>query len=176
MIRLVLNAILYFKKRNQAMKGKCLMNETIVLYAIILLLFVAGSIYNFRIRVKCIYPIEMTKRNLIVIIITLIIFIVLAYFGGNMWYHYIFSLSAAILLVSSVIGQGIHKKGIYSVSVGRFSIFRLTKWEDIEGINVDSSKNKIHSYQFKSRLIMVSQYYKEEDFDDIKKFIEKKIT
>ena len=150
------------------------MTETIILYVIILLLFIVGSIYNFRIRIKCLYPDKMTKKNLVIIIITPLIF--LAYFGGNLWYHYILSLSAAIYLVSSVVGQGIHEKGIYSVSVGRFSIFRLTKWEDIEGINVDSSKNKIHSYQFKSRLIMVSQYYKEEDFDEVKKLIEKKIT
>lgn len=110
------------------------------------------------------------------IIITPIIFIVLAYFGGNMWYHYILSLSAGSYLVSSMIGQGIHEKGIYSLPFGRGTILRLVKWEGIQEIIVDSSENKLHSYRLKGKEIGLSQHYKEEDFDEIKKMIEKKIT
>lgn len=148
----------------------------LTLYIIILLLFITGAIYNFGIRIKCIYPTKLAKINLVTIITTPLIFIVLAYLGGNLWYHYILSLSGAIYLISSVLGQGIHDKGIYCLPLGRLSIFRLAKWEDIKGVSIDSSKNKIHSYTYKSKEILLSQHYKQEDFPKVKKMIEKKIT
>lgn len=113
---------------------------------------------------------------MIIIIIAPLIFIFIAYASGNTWYHYLLSLSGAIYIISSIVGQGIHKKGIYCLPFGRRTIFPLVKWEDIKGVSVDSSKNKIHSYRLMSKEILLSHYYKEEDFDEIKKMLDKKIS
>ncbi|MCC5911721.1 MAG: hypothetical protein JJT76_14950 [Clostridiaceae bacterium] len=147
------------------------MGEQIAVYALLLLAFVFGSVYHFRIRKQCIHSVRLTKPRILISIITPFIFCIIAYAGGNLWYYYVLSLAAAVFIISGVVGEGIHEKGIY---YGRIGLrIRLAKWEDIKDIKIDINKNKLQSFKLKTTTIYPNQYYNPEDINEIKKFIER---
>lgn len=59
------------------------MENQVVAYLLILLIFIFGSIYHFRIRKECIYPVKLTKPRIVLSVIILLIFYAIAYIGGN---------------------------------------------------------------------------------------------
>ncbi|ABR48409.1 hypothetical protein Amet_2251 [Alkaliphilus metalliredigens QYMF] len=150
------------------------MSEQIAVYGLLLLAFISGSIYHFRIRKQCIHPVRLTKPRIIISIITPFIFCFIAYIGGNLWNYYMLALVAAVFIISGVVGEGIHKKGIYYRPIGQAALLiRLAKWEDVKDIKIDTNKNKLQSFKLKTTTIYPGHYYSPEDINEIKKSIER---
>lgn len=151
------------------------MDYQVAVYWILLLFFVSVSFYNFRIRKQCIYPVKITKPRIALIIITPLIFCSMAYYvGDNYWLNYLLAISAGILIISRVIGEGIHEKGIY-YHAGTRIVATLAKWEDIKDIDIDMNKNQLKSFtntEIRKR-IYPDQYYSSEDMNEIKYSIDK---
>ncbi|MPW25505.1 hypothetical protein GC105_06860 [Alkalibaculum sp. M08DMB] len=148
------------------------MSKEIAVYVLFFLTFIFGSIYHFSIRRQCIYPVRLTKPRIILSTISPFIFCFIAYIGGNLWSHYILALLAAVFIISGVVGEGIHKKGIYYRPMGHAALLiRLAKWEDIKDIKIDINKNKLHSFRYKTTTIYPGQYYSHEDINEFKKSI-----
>ncbi|RBP57398.1 hypothetical protein DES36_13011 [Alkalibaculum bacchi] len=149
------------------------MIEQMVVYGLLIITFILVSMYNFKIRYECIYPVRLTKPRIIISIIIPFIFCFIAYIGGNLWHYYILALVAAICIISSIVGEGIHEKGIYYYP-GKRLIATLAKWEDIKDIKVDMSKNQLKSFKNTKTNIRIytDQYYSLEGIVAIKKFIE----
>jgi hypothetical protein len=114
--------------------------------------------------------VKLTKPRAIILIVITLIFCSMAYIGGNLWYYYILALAGAISIISGVVSEGIHEKGIYYR--GRKGLNILAKWEDIKDIKIDTNKNKLHSFKLKTTRIYPGQYYRQEDITEIKKFVE----
>ncbi|MGO1469313.1 MAG: hypothetical protein ACTHW2_04765 [Tissierella sp.] len=144
---------------------------------ILILAFSAGAIYHFRIRIKCIYPVKLTKPRAVLLGIIPIVFIGMSYYlAENSWDSYLLAISGSIFMVSGILGEGISKKGIYYRPLGAGSqIMRLAKWEDIKDIKLNINKNKLESFKYKSKLkaltIFPDQYYNSKDIDKIDKYI-----
>lgn len=148
------------------------MDNQIMLYWILLLFFVSISLYNFIIRKQCIYPVKLTKPRAVLSIIIPLVFLAMAYYlGENSRDNYLLAISASTLLISRIVGEGIHEKGIY-YHKGKRIVATLAKWEDIKDVKIDFNKNKLERFKLKSRTIYPDQYYSSEDIDRIKKFIE----
>lgn len=149
------------------------MDNQIVIYWILLLFFTSVSLYNFIIRKQCIYTVKLTKTRSVLLVIIPLVFLGMAYYvGENSWYKYLLAISASTLLVSQIVGEGIHKKGIY-YHRGQRIIASLTKWEDIKDIKIDINNNKLKSFtntKIRTR-IYPDQYYSSRDIDKIKEFI-----
>lgn len=142
------------------------------LTAFLLLIFVfsAGSIYHFRIRKQCIYPVKLTKPRVILLIIISLVFLAMAYYlGGNSWDKYLLAISASLFIISGVLGQGVSEKGIYYRPLGAASlIIRLAKWECIKNIKINAAQNKLESFRFKTETVFPDQYYNSQDILEIK--------
>ena len=149
------------------------MGNEIILYWVLLLFFTSVSFYNFRIRSQCIYAVRITKPRAILILITPLVFLGMAYsVGDKSWLKYLLAISASLLIISRVVGEGIHEKGIYYHSGNRI-IATLVKWEDIKDVEIDMSKNQIKSFtntRIKVR-IYPDQYYSCEDINYISKYL-----
>jgi len=149
------------------------MNGKVAMSILFLLGFIGGSIYNLNIRKGCLYPIKITKARKILSVLAFFIFSFVAYIGGNLWYYYVVAVAGAIYLISSIVGQGIHEKGIYYQGIGPGStIIKLAKWENIHDIKIDETKNKLESFRVKTNKIEPDQYYNPEDIPQIIKFVE----
>ncbi|MBC8590050.1 hypothetical protein [Wansuia hejianensis] len=146
------------------------MKNQIAVYFLLLLIFVSGSIYNFRIRRQCIYRVRLTKPRIIILIIASLIFCAIAYIGGNLWENYLIAISASVFIISGVVGEGIHEKGIY-YQYGRGILVRLARWKDIKDIKIDTNKNKLKSFKINTLTIFANQYYSSEDINKINKYI-----
>ena len=149
------------------------MGNQMIIYFILLISFISGSIYNFRIRKQCIYPVKLTKPRIIILIITFLVLCGIAYTGGNLWQNYLLVISAILFLISRVVGEGIHERGIY-YSPGRGLLMRLAKWEEIKEIKINIAKNKLKSFKLKTKTIFPNQYYNPEDIDEINQYIKNK--
>lgn len=137
-----------------------------------LLSFVLGSIYNLRIRKQCIYRVRLTKPRTIVLIIISLAFCSIAYIGGNTWDNYTIAVSASVFIISGVVGEGIHERGIY-YQYGRGVLVRLAKWKDIKDIKININENKLKSFKINTLTIFANQYYSSEDINNINKWLEK---
>lgn len=136
------------------------MDNQLVIYLILLLTFIVGSIYNFRIRKQCIYSIKLTKsRHIVLLIIPLIFLIIVYYIGRNSWDNYILAVSASIFVISAGLGEGIHERGIYYHPPGIILLAKLAKWEDIRDSELDINENKLKSFKIKTTTMFVDQYY-----------------
>ncbi|MCR1900101.1 hypothetical protein NSA47_14120 [Irregularibacter muris] len=149
------------------------MDDEIVVYGLLLFAFIAGSIYHFRIRRQCIHPIRLTKPRMILSSIILFIFCFIAYIGGNVWHYYILALAGAVFIISGVVAEGIHEKGIYYGGVHGIHLKRLAKWEDIEDIKIDTQKNKLQSFKLKTTTIYPGQFYSSQAIHEIKKLLKR---
>ena len=121
------------------------MKNQVIIYFILLLAFSFGGIYDFIIGKQCIYTAMLTKPRAILLIIISIILFSIAYIGGNLWYNYLLVISAIVFVISGVVGEGIHERGIYYRHLGG-SLMRLAKWEYIENIKINTNKNKLESF------------------------------
>lgn len=126
---------------------------------------------------KCTYPIKLTKPRIGLIVITLLVFIGMAYFVGNgSWSNYLLAILASLFIISTIVSQGISERGIYHLEL-RVSgqIVRLSKWEEIKDIKIDSDKNKLESFKYKDKprrpTIFPDQYYSSEAISKIKEYI-----
>ncbi len=146
------------------------MSGKIAVYGLLLLAFILGSIYHLKIRKECIYTVRLTRPRIIISTIAPLIFGFIAYIGGNLWYYYILALIATIFVISGVVGEGIHEKGIYYR--GTRGLIILAKWEDIEDIKIDTNNSKLQSFRHKSTRIYPDQYYSQEDITEIKEYVE----
>lgn len=153
------------------------MGKQIAVYLILLLIFTCGSIYNFTIRKQCTYPIRLMRSRAIIILIASVIFLGMAYFvSDGSWYNYILAILASIFITSSILGEGVHRKGIYFYPIGKKSFFsRLAKWQDVKDVKLDTNKNKLESFKVKTTTIFPNQYYSAEDIEEIDKYIKMKI-
>lgn len=149
------------------------MGKEVILYWVLLLFFTSISFYNFKIRKECIYPVKLTKPRAILILIIPLIFLGLTYsVGHKSWLKYLLAVSASLLIISRVVGEGIHEEGIYYHS-GRRILATLAKWEDIKDIEIDINKNQLKSFtntRIKVR-IYPDQYYSCEDINYISKYL-----
>lgn len=149
------------------------MGKEVILYWVLLLFFTSISFYNFKIRKECIYPVKLTKPRAILILIIPLIFLGLTYsVGHESWLKYLLAVSASLLIISRVVGEGIHEEGIYYHS-GRRILATLAKWEDIKDIEIDINKNQLKSFtntRIKVR-IYPDQYYSCEDINYISKYL-----
>ena len=146
------------------------MEDQILVYFILLIAFISGSIYNFRIRKQCIYPVKFTKPRIIILIIMSLVFCGIAYIGGNLWRNCLLAILAILFVISGIVGEGIQERGIY-YSLGRGPLLRLAKWEEIKEIKIDTDKNKLKSFKLKTKTIFLNQYYNPEDIDEINEYI-----
>lgn len=149
------------------------MKKEVIVYWTLSVFFISISFYNFRIRKQCIYPVKLTKPRAILIIIIPLIFLCIAYnVGYNSWLKYLLAISASILIISRVIGEGIHEKGIYYHS-GKRIIATLAKWEDIKDIEIDMNKNQLKSFTNTKirKKIYPDQYYRPEYMNEISKYL-----
>lgn len=153
------------------------MTEENIVYIIFSLIFIAGTIYNYKKRKECIYPIRQTRPRRIIIGIIPIVFLAMAYFvASGSLYDYILAILASIFLIFSILAGGIHKEGIYHHNVGvRILIPRLARWEDIKDVKINMKKNKLESFKFKRKTIYPDQYYDSKDIREINKYIKSKI-
>lgn len=156
------------------------MEDKLGVFLILILVFSVGIIYNFRIRIKCIYPVRLTKPRAVLLAIIPMVLLAMAYYlGQNSWDNYLLAVSASLFLISRILGEGISKRGIYYRLLGTGSqIMRLAKWEDIKDVKVNIKKNKIESFKYKPKLkaetIFPDQYYNSKDIDKISKYIKTK--
>jgi len=147
------------------------LNKQLAVYLILLLVFIVGSIYNFRIRKQCVYSIKLTKSRLIILIIIPLIFLSIAYYiGRNSWNNYILAISAGIFVISAGVGEGIHERGIYYHPPGIILLAKLAKWEDIRDSELDINKNKLKSFKIKTTTMFADQYYSK-DINEINEYI-----
>lgn len=142
-----------------------------ILFILLLLLFIGGSVYNFKVRLDCAYPVRITKPRLILIIIIPLVFFVIAYVGGNTLSNYLLVMAASLLLISAIVGEGIHEKGIYYYS-GKRLLAKLAKWEDLKEIETDGEK--IKSFKHKKMTRYPDQYYRSEELYEIKQYIKER--
>ena len=149
------------------------MKKEVIVYWVLFLFFTSISFYNFKIRKECIYPVKLTKPRAILILIIPLIFLGLTYsVGHKSWLKYLLAVSASLLIISRVVGEGIHEEGIYYHSGGRI-LATLAKWEDIKDIEIDINKNQLKSFtntRIKAR-IYPDQYYSCEDINYISKYL-----
>ena len=156
------------------------MKDKLGVFLILILAFSVGTIYNFGIRIKCIYPVKLTKPRAGLLAITPIVFLAMAYYiGENSWDNYLLAASGSLFLVSGILGEGISKRGIYYRPLGTGSqIMRLAKWEDIKDVKININKNKLESFKHEAKLkaatIFPDQYYNSKDIGKISKYIESK--
>ena len=138
-------------------------------------MFAGGSIYSFIIRQKVIYRPKITKISAVVLTITPLLFLGMAYYiGEKSWSKYPIAILGATLLILGATSEGISQKGIYYIPLGGSILKRLAKWEDIKNIKIDSNKNKLESFKHKTVTIFTAQYYKSEEINEIKEYIENK--
>lgn len=147
------------------------MNNQTGVFLLLLLSFVGGSIYNFRIRKQCIYNIRLKRSTIITLIIGSIVINLIAYIGGNTWDNYLFSIAGSLFLISGVTSEGIHERGTY-YSYGRGILVRLAKWQEIKDIKFDKNKNKLVSFKLKTLTVFTNQHYSSEDIDKINEYLE----
>lgn len=147
------------------------MENQILKYLLLIILFVAGSIYNFKIRKQCVYRVRLTKPKVITLIVISLVFCVIAYISGNLWENYILIFSGITFIISGVLAEGIHKDGIYYL-YGRGILVKLAKWEDIEDVEIDINQQKLKSFKVENMAIFANHYYNLEDINEINKFIE----
>lgn len=142
---------------------------------LIILIFIMGSTYHFRIRAKSIYPIKMTKKRVIISIIVLCGFYFVAFIGGNQPGFYVIATMPAIYIISGAVAEGISERGIYYRPLGVSGhLIRLAKWADIKNVKFDLDKSKLESFKLKTETIFPDQCYNSEDINKIKKYIERK--
>ena len=147
-----------------------------VTYGLLLVAFIFGSIYHFKIRKECIYLVKLTKVRIVISIIIPLIFCIIAYIGGDQWHYYILSLAAAVFLISGIVGEGIHEKGIYYRGSGSVTLLiLLAKWDDIKDIKIDINNSKLESFRYKAAKIYLGQHYNRGDIIEIKKIVEDNI-
>ncbi|WP_440895723.1 hypothetical protein ACS127_14400 [Amphibacillus sp. Q70] len=153
------------------------METQVAIYGLLLFaLFISISVHNFRVRIQCIYPVTVTKTGVIIIIVVSLVFLSIAYYVDSSfvqpWLRYLLSISASFLVISRVVGEGIHERGIYYYP-GRRIIATLVKWEDIENIEMDRNKNRLISFRniTKRKTIYPNHYYRQEDMAAIEKNI-----
>ena len=157
-------------------EGIRLMDEQIIIYLIFFILFILLAIYNFRMRLQCVFPALVTKLNRVAIFLFPLIFILIAYVTGNHWSYYVLSSAGSLYIISYGVGQGIHPKGIFYHRVrGQGPISRLAKWEDITEVNIDWNKNKLTSLNWRGKRVELHQFYSEADLKEIEKIIQKKL-
>lgn len=149
------------------------MENQIIIYFILFISFISGSIHNFSIYKQCIYPVKLTKPKKIILIIVFLVLCGIAYIGGNLWQNYLLVISAILFLISGIVGEGIHERGIYYI-LGRGLLVRLAKWEDIKGIKMDTDKSKLEGFKLKRKTIVLNQYYNSEDINEINDYIKSK--
>ena len=148
------------------------MNNQILVYFVLLLSFIAGSLYNFIKRNQCNYHAKIRRSMIIILMFSALTLFTITYIAGNTWYNYILALSASIFLISGTLSQGFNEKGIYYL-YGRGILVRLAKWEDIKDIKIDRNKNKLLSFKLKTLTMIVNQYYGSEDIDMLNEYMEK---
>ncbi len=148
------------------------MNNQLLVYFVLLLSFIAGSLYNFIKRNQCNYHAKIRRSMIIILMFSALTLFTITYIAGNTWYNYILSLSASIFLISGTLSQGFNRRGIYYL-YGRGILVRLAKWEDIKDIKIDRNKNKLLSFKLKTLTMIVNQYYGSEDIDMLNEYMEK---
>ena len=138
-------------------------------------MFTGGSIYGFIISKKIIYHPKITKTSVVVLIITPILLLGMAqYIGYKSWTKYPMIILATTLLIFAVTSEGISEKGIYCATLGGGILKHLAKWEDIKTIKINPNNNKLESFKHKTITIFTAQYYKSEEINEIKEYIENK--
>ena len=144
--------------------------DQFIIFLLFTFIFIAISIYQFRIRKICIYSVKLTKPRVVLLIAVPLIFLGLAYYvGDKSWENYLLAISASLFIISGILGEGISKKGIYFRPTGAtMMIIRLAKWEDIKDIKINDDKNKLESFRFKTETVFPDQYYNSEDILGIK--------
>ena len=153
------------------------MGKQTLIYIILSLTFIAGSIYNFKIQKQCIYPTRLTKPRFIIVLIIPLIFLSIVYFASDgRLANYILAALGSIFVISPVLAEGISEKGIYHLAPSTKPIFvRLAKWEDIKYFKLNENKGKLESIKLKTRTISPDQYYYPEDIDEINKYVQMRV-
>ena len=96
------------------------------------------------------------------------------YIGYKSWTKYPMIILATTLLIFAVTSEGISEKGIYCATLGGGILKHLAKWEDIKTIKINPNNNKLESFKHKTITIFTAQYYKSEEINEIKEYIENK--
>lgn len=141
-------------------------------YFLILGMFVGGTWYHVRIYQSNILIAKLTKPMKIVLILIPVVLIGMAYVvGDKSLYNYLLSIAASIFLMSRPLAEGVSEKGIYYISAGSGMLLRLAKWEHIKNVKIDSDKNKLKSFTYKKRRTYPSQFYRPQEFEEIRHLI-----
>lgn len=117
------------------------LNKDILIYLLILLAFLSGSIYNFTKRKKCIYRVKLSKGIIIALTLAALVLLGIAYIGGNTWEKYLLSFIALIFLISGQLSEGIKEDGICFLQ-GRRTLIRTGKWDELKNFKFDMEKTK----------------------------------
>lgn len=156
--------------------------DDILVYLILLGSFTAGFLFNLNRRKQCVYSVRLTKiRAIILIVSALVFFSMVCYFGENLWTNYLLATAASLFLLSGVLAEGIHDKGILYLQ-GR-GLPPIIKWESIKYANVKKSDYTVLTFIDKSYISNLlglggrekKQYYSLEDFEGIDEYIQKKV-
>lgn len=139
--------------------------DNMLVYLLLLLGFIAGSFYNYNRRNQLIYRAKLTKSRSIIILISLLIFLTIAYVGGSYWKNYILAVLANIFLLSGLLAEGIHEKGILYFN-GMALLVTIEKWENIKNANVKKADYTILNF-FGRHGSNRTQYYSLEDSEGI---------
>lgn len=134
-------------------------------------------LYNLKIWKQSIFSVKLTKVRAIISIILPLLFIGIPYFTGeNSLKNYVLAVLASLFIISAMVGEGIHERGIYYHPSGiNFLFAKLVKWEEIKDIELDINKSKLESIKLKTRTIFPDQYYHSKDVDEISEYLQLRI-
>lgn len=144
--------------------------QSLPLFFVLLLAFMAGSFKNFRKRRSCVYRSVLTQKHLTTVGLSSLVFLGITYTTGHFWTNYLLVLAASVYILSSVMTAGIHENGILRFT-GVTLLGKIEKWEDLEDLRVE--KKSLTELRFKVKNGKQTQYYPSKDFQSIKKFLKR---
>lgn len=134
---------------------------------LIILMFLAFSIYNLRESKGKEIRIDIRPIYKIILVVACILYLVLAYKIGGGTLSGIAAIFAMFYLWTIIYCQGIGQDGIY-VTLGKSTIREIV-FSNIKNIKVDKENYKIEFYADST---IYKQKYKQEDFPQVLKIIE----
>lgn len=140
-----------------------------MLKIIMLIAFLIGSFYNFRLGYSNEIRIKIKATFLIIIGAYSILILIMAGKKDGSLFGFILALSTIILLVSNILSRGVRKDG-FVVMNGPSPLLILIKKSDVKDISLEDNKAGI-KLTIKARGSYFVEYFKKKDMKKLEEFI-----
>lgn len=144
----------------------------VLVYIVLLVIFSVSSLSNLKIKREIIYPIRKKASINLALAVIVLIFIFLAYQVGNgKPLNYLLIALGALYVITSLISQGITRKGLRYHSNYKLITGIFIDWSQVKDYTFDVKSAELQMVEYKKSKLFVNLFFDQEDALEIKNFL-----